>query len=140
MAPLNTRMSFSRFKKMGCNFQTFLTASYCYTIEMIPIRTENTVRCDVSLTMAGLEVRASSLLIKASSCWMSAGGGSMRTGSRQDRVDSWTPWSGQDKASRSRDRSWTGTKILHINTDHYLGFTRFLTAVTAAVYSPLVVQ
>lgn len=56
-------------------------------------------------SMAGLEWRASSLLIKASSCWMSAGGGSMRTGSRQDRVDSWTPWSGHDSASNSRDRS-----------------------------------
>lgn len=63
------------------------------------------LRCDMSLTMAGLEVRARSLLTKASSCWMSAGGGSMRTGSRQDRVDSWTPWLGHDKASNSRDRS-----------------------------------
>lgn len=60
--------------------------------------------------MAGLEVRASSLLTKASSCCMRTDGGFMRTGCRQDRVDSWTPWSGYVKASNSRDRSWTATK------------------------------
>lgn len=81
---------------------------------------ENTLGCDLSLTMTGLEVRASSLLTKASSCCMSAGGGSTRTGSRQDRVESWTHRSGHDKASNSRDRSWTGDKNHHVN--HFLEF------------------
>ena len=58
------------------------------------------------LTMVELQVRASSRVTRASSCWMRAGGGSARTGSRQDMVDSWTPWSGHDSASSSRDRSW----------------------------------
>lgn len=56
--------------------------------------------------MEGLEVSVSSLETRASSCCMRAGGGSVRTGRRQDSVDSWTPRSGQDSASKSRDRSW----------------------------------
>lgn len=47
-----------------------------------------------TLTMERLDTSASSLLTNASSCWMIAGGGSCRTGSRQDRVDSWTLCSG----------------------------------------------
>lgn len=61
---------------------------------------------DVILTMDGLEVSVSSLENKASSCCMTAGGGSTNTGCRQDSVESWTPWSGHDNASNSRDRSW----------------------------------
>lgn len=72
----------------------------------------------MSLTMAGLELRASNLLTKASSCWMRAGGGSARTGSKQDRVDRWTPCSGHDKASSSRDNSCSKDLHQHINVFH----------------------
>lgn len=85
---------------------------FCFSL-FDSISREKPSRCDISLTMARLDVRASSLLTKASSCCMSAAGGSTRTGSRQDKVDSWTPWSGHDRASNSRDRSWTGTKTSH---------------------------
>lgn len=59
------------------------------------------------LTMAGLQVRASTRVTRASSCWMRAGGGSLRMGSRQHSVDSCTPRSGHASASSSRDSSWT---------------------------------
>lgn len=93
-------------------FEYSNTAGYSSTFCCLQSSVQKTLSGMISLTMAGLEVRASSLLIRASSCCMSAGGGSMRTGSRQDSVDSWTPWSGHDKASNSRDRSWMGTENL----------------------------
>lgn len=62
-------------------------------------------------TMAGLVVRASRRVKRASNCAVRAGGGSRSSGWRQERVESCTASSGQDSASRSSGSNWAATTI-----------------------------
>lgn len=60
--------------------------------------------------MVGLVVSASVRPTSTSSWVMRVEGGSRRTGCKQDRVETCTPWSGHDRASSRRGKSCPNTE------------------------------